>query len=155
MAGAPLALCAASGGPSATRHGYPLVRLPQSEQSHLEFDDLVIGSGLSALGTVLGLSPARRVLVIAGPETLRTLFYEPTSAVPSAHLGHGGLGNFWHGVIPTGGRENFAASQPAEFEQLCAWFYPGLQVAARLGKPFLFVPWKPIRPANAWLRLGA
>jgi len=95
------------------------------------------------------------VLVIAGPESPRTLYYEPTSAVPSAHLGHGGLGNFWHGVIPTGGRENFAGSQPTDFEQLCAWFYPGLEVAARLGKPFLFVPWKPIRPAKAWLRLGA
>jgi hypothetical protein len=119
----------------------------------VDYDDIVIGSGLSALATVIGLPPGRRVLVIAGPGVPQTLYYDATSAVPCAHVGYGGLGNFWHGVIPTGGRENFARSSAAEFEQLFQWFYPGADVGSRIGKPFLFVPWRPIRPARVWQRL--
>jgi hypothetical protein len=119
----------------------------------VDYDDIVIGSGLSALGSVIGLPPERRILVISGPGVARTQYYDSTSAVPCAHIGYGGLGNFWHGVIPTGGRENFAGSSPADFRQLFEWFYPGADVGPRLGKPFLFVPWRPIRPAKVWERL--
>jgi hypothetical protein len=121
----------------------------------VEYDDIVIGSGLSALGTVIGLPAGRRVLVIAGPAVPTTQYYDSTGAVPCAHVGYGGLGNYWHGVIPTGGRENFAASSAADFERLFEWFYPGVGVGSRLGKPYLFVPWKPIRPSRIWERLGA
>jgi hypothetical protein len=121
----------------------------------LDYDDIVIGSGLSALGTVIGLPAGRRVLVITGPRPATIQYYDSTGRVPCAYLGYGGLGNFWHGVIPTGGRENFAASRPADFQRLFDWFYPGTDVGSRLGKPFLFVPWRPIRPARYWIRLRA
>jgi hypothetical protein len=119
----------------------------------LDYDDIVIGSGLSALGTVIGLPPERRVLVIAGPEVARTQYYDSTGAVPCAHVGYGGLGNFWHGVIPTGARDSFADNWRADFGRLFAWFYPGTDVDSRLGRPFLFVPWRPIRPPRVWERL--
>jgi hypothetical protein len=121
----------------------------------VDYDDLVIGSGLSALGTALGLPADRRVLVIAGSGVSQTQYYDSAGTVPCAHVGYGGLGNFWHGVIPTGGRENFAASSGTDFIRLFERFYPGLDVGSRLGKPFLFVPWRPIRPARCWERLAA
>jgi hypothetical protein len=119
----------------------------------VEFDDIVIGSGLSAIGTVVGLPANRRVLVLCGPHTPITQYYEPTRAVPCAHLGFGGLGNFWHGVIPTGGCTRFEGTRPADIELLFNRFYPGVEVTSRLGRPFLFIPWRPIRPQAEWQRL--
>lgn len=119
----------------------------------MDYDDIVIGSGLSALGVVCGLPIGRRVLVVGGSKQGRSQYYGPSRAVPCAHLGFGGLGNYWHGVIPTGGRRNFANSDPADFEQLFQRFYPGVEVMDRLGKPFLFVPWRPIRSQTEWQRL--
>ncbi|MBP8235290.1 MAG: hypothetical protein KAY22_23620, partial [Rhizorhabdus sp.] len=66
------------------------------------YDDIVIGSGLTALGTVLGLPAARRVLVIAGPQDGQLSHYQAGRPAPSSYLGFGGLGRYWHGVIPTG-----------------------------------------------------
>jgi hypothetical protein len=121
----------------------------------LDFDDIVIGSGLSALGTAIGLPPTRRTLVLCGPEPAQTQFYDVTRAVPCAHLGYGGLGNYWHGVIPTGALHSFASHDAADFELLFHRFYPDVEIASRLGKPFLFVPWRAIRPRAAWARLLA
>jgi hypothetical protein len=121
----------------------------------VEFDELVIGSGLVALGAVLGIDPRRRVLVIGGPQPGRILYYGTAARAPCGYLGSGGLGNFWHGVIPTGLRDNFAASAPEEFARLFGYFYPRTRVAPRLGMPWLFVPWRPIRPERHWRQLRA
>jgi hypothetical protein len=120
----------------------------------VDFDDIVIGSGLAALGVALGLDPLRRVLLICGPAQGTFSYYSGARAVPCAYLGEGGLGNNWHGVIPTGWRNNFAASSDAEFEALFAHFYPRSPIRARLGGPFLFVPWRPIRPRDEFRKLA-
>lgn len=119
----------------------------------MEFDDIVIGSGLSAVGTVLGLPRERRVLVVGGPAIGRSLHYDPGARVPCAHLGHGGLGNYWHGVIPTGGVA--PGEDAAEFAQLFRYFYPGDDLDDRLCEPWLFVPWRAIRPPRVWPRVRA
>jgi len=119
----------------------------------LEYDDIVIGSGLSAIGTVLGLPVDRRVLVLCGPVAAVTQYYDSARVIPCAYLGFGGLGNFWHGVIPTGGRTNFGATGSPDFERLFHRFYPGVELVSRLGRPFVFVPWRPIRPEAAWRRI--
>lgn len=116
----------------------------------MEFDDLVIGSGLAALGAVLGLlsQPGRRVGVLSGPADNRFLYYDDRSTVPCAFLGPGGLGSHWHGVIPMGWRNNFAKSGDEAFREMFCRFYPHAQLDGRLGRPGLFVPWRPVRPAH-------
>jgi hypothetical protein len=119
----------------------------------LVFDEIVIGSGLAAIGTVLGLPPARRVLVIDASAAPRSLFYDAAGGVPCAHLGRGGLGNFWHGVIPTGRHVDFTGATAERFAGLFARFFPGTDVEGRIGQPWLFVPARPIRPETTWRRL--
>jgi hypothetical protein len=127
---------------------------PAKIQSELVlFDDIVIGSGLSALGTVLGLGRRRRVLMLAGPKRGLQSFYGPDRGVPCAYLGVGGLGNFWHGVIPMSMHANFGAARDAEFAHLFARFYPRTPVRSRLHRQQLFVPWRPVRPTAALARL--
>lgn len=121
----------------------------------MEYDDIVIGSGLAALGTVLGLAERRRVLVIGGPLTGKSVYYAGAGGgIPCAHEGFGGLGNFWHGVIPTATRGNLAV-EPNAFADLARYFFPEAGLAERLGRPFYFVPWRAIRPRKEWARLQA
>ena len=122
----------------------------------MEFDDLVIGSGLSALGAVLGLMSdgARRVAVLCGPSEGRFLYYDAHATVPCAFLGEGGLGRHWHGVIPTGWRNNFGASSDDGFAAMFNHFYPHADLRNRLGTPSIFVPWRPVRPARELRRLA-
>lgn len=119
------------------------------------FDDIVIGSGLSALGAVIGLNERRRVLVIGGPADGTTAYYDDSHTVPCAHLGAGGLGNFWHGVIPMGAQELEKGPSRAEFMSLFARFYPHSDSSSRYGESWLFVPWRAIRPSREWQRLLA
>jgi hypothetical protein len=121
----------------------------------LGYDDIVIGSGLSAIGVVLGLAPHRRILVISGPRTGFLQLYGQRHPVPCAYLGHGGLGNYWHGVIPTGGCNNFADVTIDDFAEVFQRFYPGIDIRPHVRRPFLFVPWKPIRPATVWSQILA
>lgn len=122
----------------------------------MDFDDIVIGSGLSALGALLGIvaSSERRVLVLSGPQTAAFSYYDSTHASPCAYQGNGGLGNFWHGVIPLGWSEAFAGATRADFIALFNSFYPATHIADRLGSPLLFVPWRAIRPAGFIERLA-
>ena len=117
------------------------------------YDDIIIGSGLSALGVALGLPAERRVLVIGGPETGRISYYDGGRGVPNAYLGHGGLGRFWHGVIPTGLEPRPAGLETADFVELFNRFYPKAAVEDRIEQPWLFVPGRPIRTPKAWARL--
>ena len=114
----------------------------------MDFDDVVIGSGMSALGAVLGLDPKRRVLVLGGNPRGEYSYYDSRQTVPCAFSGVGGLGNDWHGVIPTGLRENFGACAHSDFADTFGSFYPHTDVRPRLGEPWLFVPWRAIRPAQ-------
>jgi len=119
------------------------------------YDDIVIGSGLTALATVIGLPPERRVLVVGGPVDGELRHYDDGRGVPSAYLGFGGLGRYWHGVIPTGLNRNPDAIAPADFATLLHHFYPRTDAAAKIGRPWLFVPKRPIRTPAAWQRLQA
>ncbi len=111
----------------------------------MTYDDIVIGSGLAALGTVLGLAENRRVLVIGGPDPGRFLHYDSSGSVPCAYLGDGGLGTAWHGVIPMA-LDDVLAPHAGELAQFLSCFYPAAAAAARIGSPELLVPWRPIRP---------
>jgi hypothetical protein len=119
------------------------------------FDDIVVGSGLGALGVVLGLPANRRILVIGGPIAGRFNYYDHTRTKVCAYIGHGGLGTYWHGVISTGGAQNFVGARAGYFQQLARHFYPHTDMSERLGKPWLFVPWRPVRPNAEWARLKA
>lgn len=117
------------------------------------FDDIIIGSGLSALAVAMGLPTGRSILVFGGPEVGILLNYPQTNSVPCQYLGYGGLGNYWHGVIPCI-REDISNNERwQDFRSLFAEFYP---VAARYltnTAPALFIPRSPIRPKAHWERL--
>ena len=117
------------------------------------FDDIIVGSGLSALGTVMGLDRERRVLVLAGAATGAFAYYDARRVVPCAYQGLGGLGNNWHGVIPLSLRANFGGASHAGFAEYFAGFYPHTPLDASLPQSRLFVPWRPIRPARELARL--
>lgn len=120
----------------------------------MSYDDIVIGSGLAALGVVLGLPADRRVLVLGGPLRGQLSHYDAGRA-PTAYLGFGGLGRYWHGVIPTGLNPDPDDVAPADFAALFRYFYPRTDVAMRIGDPWLFVPRRPIRTPAAWATLAA
>lgn len=108
-------------------------------------DDIVIGSGLAALATVMGLAASRRVLVIGGPRSGRFLHYDVHGRVPCAYLGDGGLGTAWHGVIPMA-LHHTLAPQTGELSEFLSYFYPSAAASARPGNSELLIPWRPIRP---------
>ncbi len=123
----------------------------------MDFDDIVVGSGLAALGAVKGLmssKPGRRVGVLCGPSRNEFFYYNAGRTVPCAFLGEGGLGSHWHGVIPTGGRHNFGGADDASFSALFAQFYPQAAAQLKLGEPGFFVPWRAIRPAAELQKLA-
>ncbi len=117
------------------------------------FDDIVIGSGLSALGVVLGLGSERNILMLGGPRRGESVYYRQDRAVPCAHLGLGGLGNFWHGVIPMALRASFDEVRDCDFVRMFDKFYPRTSVKDHLRRQQLFVPWRPIRPVAELRRL--
>jgi hypothetical protein len=120
----------------------------------VEYDDVIIGSGLSAIATAVGLPASRKVLVIAGPRPQSLTFYDAVGACPNAAQGFGGLGEYWHGVIPTG-LHGLTCCSKDDLAQLFSYFYPDTDIMQRLGHPGYFVPWKPIRPSREWPRLQA
>jgi hypothetical protein len=120
----------------------------------LQYDDIIIGSGLSALGVALGLGSQHRVLVLADTPGGTLLHYDQRRTVPCAFLGTGGLGNFWHGVIPLSRRWDFDGAMDVEFARLFRYFYPHAAIAESLRSPLLFVPWRAIRPQREFARLA-
>lgn len=120
----------------------------------MDYDDIVVGSGLSALGVVIGLPAGHKILVAGGPKNGIFSYYDFTPNVPCGFIGEGGLGNYWHGVIPLSQHTNFANSNAQTFVSMFSRFYPFSDIAARLGQPWLFVPWKPIRPTVEFARLA-
>lgn len=121
----------------------------------MAYDDIVIGSGLTALATVIGLEPKRKVLVLAGPEDGKLSFYDKAGLVPRSFHGYGGLGNYWHGVITSSARAPYASNLSADFGALFRYFYPRSEVERRVGTTSIFIPRRPIRPAIEWPKLVA
>lgn len=117
------------------------------------YDDIIIGSGLAALGTAIGLAASRKVLVLGGPEKAELEFYGDQKSVPCSYPGVGGLGNFWHGVVPTGIEAPYAQESRRELVELFQYFYPQTSIQERIGRPWLFVPRRPVRPRREWARL--
>lgn len=115
-------------------------------------DDLIIGSGLTALGVAWGLPVGRRVLVIAGTESADIERYDALSGIPCANRGAGGLGAYWHGVIPMRAPMTMSTDDARVFGELFSWFYPRSR-ARHFGTTHLFVPTMPIRPVAQWPRL--
>jgi len=105
------------------------------------------------MGLGLGHGHGRRILVLAGPKAGQCAHYQRDRSVPCAYLGLGGLGNYWHGVIPTALSSNFGAASSEDFAQLFARFYPHTSLRGHLHQPQLFVPWRPIRPGSELARL--
>ncbi len=123
----------------------------------MDYDDLVIGSGLAALGVVTGLlaSPGRRVGVLCGPTAAGFRYYDERRSVPCAYDGLGGLGSFWHGVIPTRLPEGMDAGDAASLRALFDEFYPRAGATLAWGTPGVFVPWRAVRPTHEFPRLVA
>ncbi len=120
----------------------------------MEYDDIIIGSGLAALATALGLAARRKVLVIGGPVEGTIHHYDDRRAAPNSAVQFGGLGQYWHGVIPTG-PYRLADIRIEDFARLFAHFYPGSDISRHLGTTGYFVPWQAIRPSREWPRLKA
>lgn len=116
------------------------------------YDDLIIGSGLTALAVAYGLDLSSKVCVLAGLSKPNIRFYDNVSRTPCANTGFGGLGAYWHGVIPMGQPSAFFDADRALFEEFFAHFYSD-PIEAYYGMPWLFVPYQPIRPAFHWKRL--
>lgn len=111
----------------------------------MEIDDVLIGSGLSALGAALALAPTRRrVLCVTGPRA-GVLETYPGASVPAAYQGEGGLGRYWHGVIPLNSSPGFPSVSREQINGFLSRFYPGLDASSHCAD-HLFVPYRPIRP---------
>ncbi len=118
----------------------------------MPYDDIIIGSGLSALGVALGLrGKGRRILVVAGAES--GFRHYPAANVPAARGGRGGMGSHWHGVIPLGLRHRPEGFEADHWTRLAQHFYPGAGLGTRIGDEQYFVPRRPIRPAEHFARL--
>ncbi len=117
------------------------------------FDDIIIGSGLTGLAVAIGLPTRRKTLVLGGPVDGRLVEYPQIKGVPCQYLGQGGLGNFWHGVIPTPAANPAGHIDQSDFVTLFAEFYPKAARYQDLEAPALFVPRHPIRPLPHWGRL--
>jgi hypothetical protein len=107
----------------------------------MHVDELIIGSGLAGLGVLLGLAQ-RKCSVGILMENGSVIQFYPETQTPAQHLGHGGLGKYWHGVIPLGIRYRPPFFKEAAWEELLELFYPGAALASEKG---LFVPKHPIR----------
>lgn len=111
----------------------------------MEFDEIIIGSGLSATGLLLGMSDRKRILMIGGHKNNRVHSYNSTVPTPCLNEGIGGLGNFWHGVIPLK-LDTLEKSYLEDFMTLFNIFYPKFKIQKHLLSNKLFVPYTPIRP---------
>jgi hypothetical protein len=119
----------------------------------MPFDDIIIGSGLSALGVVLGLRRgAGRILVVAGAES--GLRHYPGSKVPAARGGRGGMGEYWHGIIPLSLQHRPGGLDDESWGRLASQLYPTAALADHIGKAQYFVPRRPVRPAEHFATLA-
>jgi hypothetical protein len=116
------------------------------------YDDLIIGSGLTGLAVAYGLPARNRLCVIAGSAQPSVIWYDGSSGIPCANMGVGGLGAYWHGVIPMGQSSAPFEVDGKRFTEFFSYFYQEA-IEPKLGTPCLFVPYRPIRPAPHWRRI--
>ncbi len=77
----------------------------------------------------------------------------PGSNVPAAHGARGGMGQYWHGVIPLSLNHRPTGLTVEGWSQLAGRFYPLADLRALNGAEEYFVPRHPIRPAAHFARL--
>ena len=130
--------------------GLAVVRLHLPEQPPVDFEDIVIGSGLAALGAAIGLEGSRSVLVLGGPAQGQFSHYDGRATVPSSYLGDGGLGNDWHGVIPTGWCNAYDPRDDEAYAALFRRFY--LDQLKRVGRRQLLQAFEHLRSLVRLLR---
>jgi hypothetical protein len=118
------------------------------------YDDIIIGSGLTALATAYGLPPNRRVLVLTGGKQDRISYYDINSKIPCQNFGFGGLGSYWHGVIPMHYTEKLSSIPDCRITEIFQLFYPNESLTNLINSPWLFIPYKPIRPKPHWHKLS-
>lgn len=118
------------------------------------YDDIIIGSGLTALATAYGLPSNRRTVVLTGGEQDQISHYDANSKIPCQNLGFGGLGSYWHGVIPMHHPDKLPAIPDSRISEAFQLFYPGESLENFINSPWLFVPYKPIRPRPHWKKLS-
>lgn len=111
-----------------------------------QMDDIVVGAGLTGLAVVAGLDPAGKIAVFTGRDGEGLLSY-PGTQMPYAHFGPGGLGAYWHGVIPLCDSTGLVEDRDA-FARLFTHFYPSSRIRPEPRADRLFIPWSPIRPAK-------
>jgi hypothetical protein len=116
----------------------------------VEFDEIIVGSGLTALAVALGLDKRKKVLVLTGSPSNEVVTYGHNTNTPLFFDGFGGLGNFWHGVIPL---HETKRNSDTSFEHLFKYFYKDVEISSKIGTNTLFVPRRPIRPQTFWKRL--
>lgn len=111
------------------------------------YDDIIIGAGLSALAVAVGLRGGnRRILVLAGSDS--GFRYYPGASTPAAYAGRGGMGGYWHGVIPLSLQFRPEGLDDKSWARLAHYFYPTASLADHIGRDQYFVPRRPIRPAS-------
>ena len=118
------------------------------------YDDIIIGSGLTALAVAYGLPLTRRVIVLTGGKESSVDYYDSQSNVPCQNIGRGGLGEFWHGVIPMQRPTLFPSISERDMVDFFQIFYSDKLISRRIFSPWLFVPFQPIRPRPHWKRLS-
>ncbi|RYY22808.1 MAG: hypothetical protein EOP62_22175 [Sphingomonadales bacterium] len=119
----------------------------------MPYDDIIIGSGLSALAVALGLRGGRRrILIIAGAES--GFRHYPGANVPAARGGRGGMGGYWHGVIPLSLQHRPRGLDDESWARLADHFYPEAALSDHIGQGQYFVPRRPIRPADHFAALA-
>lgn len=117
------------------------------------YEDIIIGAGLASLATAMGLQRSRQVLVITGGQEDDITQYDSSSGIPCQNEAIGGLGNYWHGVIPMHSNLLTSHASAEVFKDFFSRFYPRENIEDKVGKPLLFVPLKPIRPKQHWLKV--
>ena len=119
------------------------------------YDDLVIGSGLTALSVVMGLDESKRVLVLGGRQSTTLIYYPKNGNIPFLNLASGGLGNFWHGVIPLFDNVYFQNYQKDRKVNFLRKFYTKIIFSDSELKNGIFVPYFPIRPRKHFKKILA
>ena len=118
------------------------------------YDDLIIGSGLTGLAVACGLPKNSRLCVIAGLAEPSVQWYDGSSGIPCANNGMGGLGAYWHGVIPMALSSSPFKINAEHFSELFRYFYRE-SIDSKLDSQYLFVPYRPIRPVTYWKEIIA
>lgn len=124
------------------------------------YDEIIVGSGLTSLATLLGLKEnknfnKKRILVLADQQAANIKIYNSRYNIPYINSSYGGLGNFWHGVIPLNLSKRFPELSKCSLIMLLKKFYPNVHWDKFVERKKFFVPWFPIRPKVYFQQLSS